>query len=111
MHESWILEVNGHQREMYNWAYTFIYGCWNQLQEDGVPFILVVEGAPRIWVELDSDVRFIVPTPRHPEISKHMTDDEYDEFVNFFHSGNRKGYRFVEVYSNDIYFPEEKELD
>ena len=111
MNKSWDFVVDGHHRKLDLWAYPFLASCWRQVKEDGVPFRLVVDWQDPLWVRLESDVDFVFAGDVDSEVSEYLDEAEYEEFVHFLHSGDRQGYRLVEIYMNEIDFPSADEME
>jgi inner membrane protein len=98
------------QYEITDWAFPLLCWCVNQLDKDGVPFHLSVEGFDPTYVTAEDEIDFFIPEVPNSYFRRNLTEDEFDEVLDFLHSGNRHGHRRIEVYSNDIVFPEDRDL-
>lgn len=105
MSEPWFLEIDGHQRQLYPWAYPFLLKCLAQVEKDGIPFELRVDHEAPLWVRLESEVDIILPVGAETTFPKHLDEADDDLFMQFFDSGERGIYRRVDIYSNEISFP------
>lgn len=110
MSETWTLYVDGHLRKMLDWAYPFVLACWRQVKKDGVPFDLRVEHAEPLWLDVESNVDFLIPEGHESDFTETLNESEYEEFMEFFDSGKKHVYRLVDVESNDIYFPRAQDV-
>ena len=111
MSEPWFLEIDGHRRQLNQWAYPFLLRCLAQVEKDGIPFELRVDHESPLSVRLESEVDIILPVGVETTFPKHLDEADDDLFIQFFDSGERGIYRLVDIYSNEISFPRAQDVE